>query len=338
MVVVGLGLDRLPARSSSALGRRGVRRRPAARPPRARPPRGRAGLRLRRRARRALREATEGRGADVVMLTAGGAAAPAVGRRPRARRRAAPLLRGRDGREPAAALGRALPSRADALRHLFVVARRAARGLRAPEPGTWSGWTASSPTGCPLGRLADGVELMQTPRGGEGLRHPVAMKAQVFHGPGDLRFEDLPVPEPGRASIVVRIEAALTCGTDVKTLRRGHPGDDPARAHRVRPRAGRRGHRGGPRRGRRQGRGPGRRGQLGAVRRVPPLRGRPPESLRGPPLRQRGLRRVHRAPPAPGRPERGADRARGCPPRAPPSPSRWPAPCSASSGAGSRRA
>jgi L-iditol 2-dehydrogenase len=49
------------------------------------------------------------------------------------------------------------------------------------------------------------------------------MKAQVFYGPGDLRLEDVPVPEPGAGELVVRIEAALTCGTDVKVLRRGHP-------------------------------------------------------------------------------------------------------------------
>jgi L-iditol 2-dehydrogenase len=49
------------------------------------------------------------------------------------------------------------------------------------------------------------------------------MRAQVFHGPGDLRFEDIPIPAPGRGEIVLKIEAALTCGTDVKTLRRGHP-------------------------------------------------------------------------------------------------------------------
>ena len=49
------------------------------------------------------------------------------------------------------------------------------------------------------------------------------MKAQVYYGPGDLRFEDAPVPEPGPGEVVLRIEVALTCGTDVKTLRRGHP-------------------------------------------------------------------------------------------------------------------
>jgi len=49
------------------------------------------------------------------------------------------------------------------------------------------------------------------------------MRAVVFHGPGDLRFEEIPVPTPDRGEVVLRIEAALTCGTDVKTLRRGHP-------------------------------------------------------------------------------------------------------------------
>ena len=49
------------------------------------------------------------------------------------------------------------------------------------------------------------------------------MRAQVFHGPGDLRFEDVAVPSPGPGEVTLRIDAALTCGTDVKTLRRGHP-------------------------------------------------------------------------------------------------------------------
>jgi L-iditol 2-dehydrogenase len=49
------------------------------------------------------------------------------------------------------------------------------------------------------------------------------MRAVVFHGPGDLRLEEVPVPAPARGEVVLRIDAALTCGTDVKTLRRGHP-------------------------------------------------------------------------------------------------------------------
>jgi L-iditol 2-dehydrogenase len=49
------------------------------------------------------------------------------------------------------------------------------------------------------------------------------MRAVVFHGPGDLRFDEIPVPTPAPGEVVLRVEAALTCGTDVKTLRRGHP-------------------------------------------------------------------------------------------------------------------
>lgn len=49
------------------------------------------------------------------------------------------------------------------------------------------------------------------------------MKAMVFYGPGQLRYEELPVPVPREGEVLVKIEAALTCGTDVKTLRRGHP-------------------------------------------------------------------------------------------------------------------
>jgi L-iditol 2-dehydrogenase len=49
------------------------------------------------------------------------------------------------------------------------------------------------------------------------------MRAVVFHGPGDLRYEDLPIPEPRDGEVLVKIQTALTCGTDVKTFRRGHP-------------------------------------------------------------------------------------------------------------------
>lgn len=45
----------------------------------------------------------------------------------------------------------------------------------------------------------------------------------MFYEPGDVRMEDVPKPEPGPGEVLVRIGAALTCGTDVKTYRRGHP-------------------------------------------------------------------------------------------------------------------
>ena len=49
------------------------------------------------------------------------------------------------------------------------------------------------------------------------------MKALRFHGPGDLRLEEVPRPEPGPGDVLVQIEVALTDGTDLKTFRRGHP-------------------------------------------------------------------------------------------------------------------
>lgn len=49
------------------------------------------------------------------------------------------------------------------------------------------------------------------------------MQAALFHGPGDVRFESFPDPIAGPGEVVVRINRALTCGTDLKTYRRGHP-------------------------------------------------------------------------------------------------------------------
>jgi len=49
------------------------------------------------------------------------------------------------------------------------------------------------------------------------------VKAFVFYQPGDVRYEDIPVPEPGPGELLVKVGTALTCGTDLKTYRRGHP-------------------------------------------------------------------------------------------------------------------
>ena len=49
------------------------------------------------------------------------------------------------------------------------------------------------------------------------------MRAAVLHGPGDLRIEAVPAPEPGPGELVLDVRAALSCGTDVKSVRRGHP-------------------------------------------------------------------------------------------------------------------
>jgi L-iditol 2-dehydrogenase len=49
------------------------------------------------------------------------------------------------------------------------------------------------------------------------------MRQAVLRGPRTLDLVELPVPTPGPGEVVVRIRAALTCGTDLKTYRRGHP-------------------------------------------------------------------------------------------------------------------
>ena len=49
------------------------------------------------------------------------------------------------------------------------------------------------------------------------------MRALLYHGPGDLRVEEVPRPEPGPGDVLVQVEAALTDGTDAKAFRRGHP-------------------------------------------------------------------------------------------------------------------
>jgi L-iditol 2-dehydrogenase len=49
------------------------------------------------------------------------------------------------------------------------------------------------------------------------------MQAAIFYAPGDVRFEEMATPEPGPGEVLVQIRRALTCGTDLKTYRRGHP-------------------------------------------------------------------------------------------------------------------
>jgi L-iditol 2-dehydrogenase len=49
------------------------------------------------------------------------------------------------------------------------------------------------------------------------------VRAALLFGHEDLRVLDVADPVPGPGEALVRIEAATTCGTDVKTWRRGHP-------------------------------------------------------------------------------------------------------------------
>lgn len=64
-------------------------------------------------------------------------------------------------------------------------------------------------------------------------RHPVpdSMKAWVLKDPGELEWVDKPVPAPGRAEVLVRIDAVAICATDLEIIYHGPPaliqGGDP---------------------------------------------------------------------------------------------------------------
>ena len=49
------------------------------------------------------------------------------------------------------------------------------------------------------------------------------MKRTVVYGPEDLRIEEIDIPVPGPGDVVIKNEISLTCGTDVKSYKRGYP-------------------------------------------------------------------------------------------------------------------
>lgn len=49
------------------------------------------------------------------------------------------------------------------------------------------------------------------------------MKSVQYYAPLDIRYEEVEVNDPSEDEVLIKIKAALTCGTDVKTYRRGHP-------------------------------------------------------------------------------------------------------------------
>lgn len=60
---------------------------------------------------------------------------------------------------------------------------------------------------------------------------PETMKAWVLGDPNELKQIEKPVPEPGRAEVLVRIDAIAVCATDLEILENGLPamveGEDP---------------------------------------------------------------------------------------------------------------
>jgi L-iditol 2-dehydrogenase len=55
------------------------------------------------------------------------------------------------------------------------------------------------------------------------LSFPKTMKAWVLDDPEKLRLVEKPVPEPGPAEVLVRIDAVAICGTDVEIVTKGLP-------------------------------------------------------------------------------------------------------------------
>ena len=49
------------------------------------------------------------------------------------------------------------------------------------------------------------------------------MKAVLFYEPGIIKYTEVDIPKIRPAEVLVEVHTALTCGTDVKTFRRGHP-------------------------------------------------------------------------------------------------------------------
>ena len=64
---------------------------------------------------------------------------------------------------------------------------------------------------------------MQDAQNGQNLEVPKMMKAWVLDDPNELRLTEKPVPQPGPAEILVRIDAVAICGTDVEIMNYGLP-------------------------------------------------------------------------------------------------------------------
>ena len=60
--------------------------------------------------------------------------------------------------------------------------------------------------------------------GGAVAAIPETMTGAVLTGPETIEVRAVPVPRPGPGEMLLKVEAATTCGTDVKVFRRGgHP-------------------------------------------------------------------------------------------------------------------
>ncbi|MDD3149585.1 MAG: zinc-binding dehydrogenase [Candidatus Gastranaerophilales bacterium] len=49
------------------------------------------------------------------------------------------------------------------------------------------------------------------------------MNAMLYYEPGNIKYKEIQIGEVQKGEVLIKVEAALTCGTDIKTYRRGHP-------------------------------------------------------------------------------------------------------------------
>src|SRR5918912_2521618 len=52
---------------------------------------------------------------------------------------------------------------------------------------------------------------------------PDRMRAWVLGGPEELALVEKPVPQPGPAEVLVRVDAIAVCATDIEIIRHGLP-------------------------------------------------------------------------------------------------------------------
>lgn len=54
------------------------------------------------------------------------------------------------------------------------------------------------------------------------IMHPETMTAAVYHGPHDIRIENVPVPAIGADEVLVKVVSASICGTDLRIYKGAH--------------------------------------------------------------------------------------------------------------------
>jgi alcohol dehydrogenase len=67
------------------------------------------------------------------------------------------------------------------------------------------------------------MAIASAPKAATSAAYPSSMRAAVFHGPNDIRVEEVARPHPGPGEAVIRITLTTICGTDVHILKGEYP-------------------------------------------------------------------------------------------------------------------